>query len=112
MDKLKLDINRLNENSGQYSEWIISDDILGNPVNLEIGFYKYSRVIAMFAENKNLDKLDIPEGLTSLYCCGNFLKELNLPSSLDRLHCDKEAFDYDKCKVETVKIYYETRDKL
>jgi hypothetical protein len=57
--------------------------------------------------NQNLTHLKLDEGITALLCIGNQLKRLKLPESLKGLVCDKELFDYDKCKVERVKIYYE-----
>jgi hypothetical protein len=111
MDVLKINRVQFGEDESHYSEWIIANDILGNQIDIEIGFYRYSRCIALFADSKNLDKLDVPEGLTSLYCRGNVLKDLKLPSSLDRLHCDKEAINYAECKVDIVNIYYENIDK-
>lgn len=54
-----------------------------------------------------LEHIDLPEGVCSFWARNNKFKELHFPKSLSHLECDKELFDYDKCDVEWVNIYYE-----
>jgi hypothetical protein len=50
--------------------------------------------------------LEIPEGITDVRCNNNHLTNLHLPDSVEWLMCDPDIFDYDKCKVKSVRIFY------
>jgi hypothetical protein len=55
----------------------------------------------------NLEHIDIPHNMIRLDVRFNNLKEIKIPESLIWLSCDKELFDYDKCNIRVVEIYYQ-----
>jgi hypothetical protein len=61
----------------------------------------------MLAINDGLVSMDIPYGIRKLQCERNNFTSLEMPDSLEYLSCDKDLFDYDKCKLKAVDIYYE-----
>lgn len=68
--------------------------------------YKNTGVTTIYASGRKLVKMPIPHGTTEIFCDGNHLTELFLPDTVRTLWCDPELFDYDKCLVKNVKIYY------
>lgn len=57
-------------------------------------------------QDNELTELYLHDEIIMLSCQRNKIKELILPDSMKNLVCDKELFDYDTCKVDSVKIVY------
>jgi hypothetical protein len=61
----------------------------------------------LFASDQNLTHIDIPDYINVVFCHTNHLKELKLHDGVNTLWCDKEMIDYQSCKIDDVRIYYE-----
>lgn len=66
-------------------------------------------VKTVICDVNQLEFLYLPDDIQQVYCDRNRLKDLDVPDSVIVLECDADLFEYDKCNVDTVNIFYKER---
>jgi hypothetical protein len=83
--------------------------ITRNGKEIDVPIYandKHSKYKNVQANGLDLISLEVPEGITDVMCNNNHLTHLHLPDSVEWVMCDPDLFDYEKCKVLEVYVFY------